>query len=84
MIEKAIFLYKTALLEVNVNTNSMESIKWNYHKERRFASNYFIYLKILFQYIRTSYSRFDVPTTQMSIFLLFVSDGVLLEGDFSL
>ena len=29
-------------------------------------------------------SWFDVPTTQMSIFILFVSAGVLFDGAFSL
>ena len=34
--------------------------------------------------LRTSYikSCFDVPTTQMSIFIYFVSTGTLFEGDF--
>ena len=36
--------------EANVKTNKMVSTKWTYHKER-FASNYFIFLKILFQFI---------------------------------
>ena len=49
-IIKAMFLYKTALLEANVKTNRMWNIKLNYHIERRFVSNYFIFLKILFQY----------------------------------
>ena len=37
-IEDAIFLYKTSLSEANVKTNRMGSTKWDYHKERRFAS----------------------------------------------
>ena len=45
--ENTIFLYKTVLLEANVKTNRVGSTKWAYHKERRFASNYFIFLKIL-------------------------------------
>ena len=49
-IENASFLYKTALSEANVKTNRMGSTKWTYHKERSFASNYFIFLKILFQF----------------------------------
>ena len=47
---KTIFLYKTALSEANVKTNRMVSAKWNYHKERCIASNYFTFLEILFQY----------------------------------
>ena len=36
--------------------------------------------------LRTSFlkSWFNVPTTQMSVLILFVSAGVLFEGDFSL
>ena len=49
-IENAIFLYKTALSEANVKTNRMGSTKLSYHKERRFARNYFTFSKILFQY----------------------------------
>ena len=47
-IENALFPYKTAISEANVKTNRMVSTKWIYHKERSFASNYFIFLKILF------------------------------------
>ena len=49
-IENASFPYKTAISEANVKTNRMVSTKWTYHKERSFASNYFIVLKILFQF----------------------------------
>ena len=56
----------------------MVSTKWTYHKDWSFANNYFIFVKILFQsenlFIK---SRFDLPTIQMSIFILFVSAGVL-------
>ena len=45
-IENASFPYKVAISEANVKTNGMVSTKW---KERSFASNYFIVLKILFQ-----------------------------------
>ena len=48
-IENAAFPYIAALSEVNVMTNRMGSTKLTYHKERIFASNYFIFLKILFQ-----------------------------------
>ena len=33
----------------NVKTNRMMSTKCTYHKEQSFASNYFIFMKILFQ-----------------------------------
>ena len=78
--ENASFPYKTAISEANVTTNRMVSTKWTYHKEWSLVSNYFIFLKILFQFK----SYFDGPTTQMSIFLLFVSAGHLYEGAFFL
>ena len=47
-IEYTLFTYKTAISEANVKTNRMVSTKWTYQKERSFASNYYIILKILF------------------------------------
>ena len=44
-IENASFSYKTAIPEANVKTNKIVSTKWTYHKERSFASNYFIFLE---------------------------------------
>ena len=49
-IENASYPYKTTISEANVKTNRMVNTKWTYHKERSFASNYFIFLKILFQF----------------------------------
>ena len=49
-IENLSFLYKTAMSEANVKTNRIVSTKWTYNKEQNFASNYFIFLKILFQF----------------------------------
>ena len=49
-IEKASFPYKTAISEANVKTNRMVATKWAYHRERSFTSNYFILLKVLFQF----------------------------------
>ena len=49
-IEKASFPYKTDISEANVKTNRMVTTKWAYHRERSFASNYFIFLKVLFQF----------------------------------
>ena len=40
-IEKASFLYKSAILEANVKANKMVITKWVYDRERSFASNYF-------------------------------------------
>ena len=44
-IQNASFPYKFATS--NVKTNKMVTTKLTYHKERSFASNYFIFLKIL-------------------------------------
>ena len=49
-IENASFPHKTGLSEANVKTDKMVTTKWTNHKERGFASNYFIFLKILFQF----------------------------------
>ena len=49
-IENASFPYKTAISEANIKTNKMVTTKWSYQKEQSFASNYFIFLKILFQF----------------------------------
>ena len=43
-IENASFPYKTAISEANFQTNRMVNKEWS------FASNYFIFLKILFQF----------------------------------
>ena len=60
----------------------MGSTKGTYHKERSFTSNYFIFLKILFQESLIK-SWFDVSTTQV-IFIIFISAGVSFKGAFSL
>ena len=49
-IENASFPYKTAVSEANVKANKMVTTKCTYQKERSFADNYFIFLKILFQF----------------------------------
>ena len=49
-IEWVSFPYKTAISEANVKRYRMVSRKWTYHKEWNFASNYLIFLKILFQF----------------------------------
>ena len=83
-IESATFPYKTALSEANVKTNRMGSTKWAYHKERGFASNYFHYFRNFIFILALIRSWFVVPTTRISIFILFVRAGVLLEGTISL
>ena len=47
-IKNASFPYKSVMSEANVKTNRMVNTKWTYHKEWSFASNYAIFLKILF------------------------------------
>ena len=49
-IEKASFPYKTATSEANVKTNRVVTTKWASQRELTFASNYFIFLKVLFQF----------------------------------
>ena len=49
-VENASFPYKTALSPADVETNTMVTTKWTYHKERSFSSNYFILFRILFQF----------------------------------
>ena len=47
---KCIISLQEAISKANVKTNRMMSTKWTYHKERGFVRNYFIFLKILFQF----------------------------------
>ena len=80
-IENKKVSYKTVLSEANEKTNKMGNTKWIYHKVWSFASSNF--LKILFQFYNfTAKSWFDVPPTQMSIFILFESAEVLFEVSF--
>ena len=80
-IEKISFPYKTAISEANVKTNRMVTTKWVYHRERSFASNYFTFLKVLFQFKNL---LFNVSTAQTLIVVLFLSARVLFDGAFSL
>ena len=45
-IKSAIFSYETALSKANFKKNRMRTTKWTYHKERSFATGYFIFLKV--------------------------------------
>ena len=49
-IEKASFPYKTVVSEANVKANRMVTTKWAHDREQSFASNYFIFLKVLFRF----------------------------------
>ena len=40
-IENAPFPFKTVISEANAKTNKMDTTRWTYLKERRFASKYF-------------------------------------------
>ena len=82
--ENVLFLYKTAISEANVKTNGTVSKKWTFHKERSFASNYFTFFEIFVSVYEPLIKRwFHVPMTQMPIFLLFVSAGVLFDRCFT-
>ena len=66
-IENASFSYKTTMLKANDKLNRMVSTKWVYHIEGSFASIYFIFLKILFQFknllkrVGSMYQRLKYP-----------------------
>ena len=45
-IKSAIFSYETALSKANFKKKRMRTTKWTYHKERSFATGYFIFLKV--------------------------------------
>ena len=71
------------LEEANVKTNRMGGTKWTNHWEQSLSRNYFIYL-LTFFVVSESFTKiwFDVPTTQISIFILSVTIEVLLQGHF--
>ena len=84
-IESVTFPCKTAISEANVKANRMGSTKWTYHKECSFTSNCFTFFENFISVEEPiTNSWFEVPTTQMFIFILFVSAGVSFEGAFSL
>ena len=84
-IENASFPYKTAISEANVKTNRMITTKWAYHRERSFASNYFIFFESCVSVLEPLINNwFDVPTAQRPIFALFLRAEVLFDGAFSL
>ena len=56
-VKNASFQFKNDISEANVKTKRMVSTKWTYQKERNFASNYFIFLKILLQFLFQFYFR---------------------------
>ena len=84
-IKNVSFPYRIAVSKTNVKINRMVSTKSTFHKEECFVSNYVIFLKILFQ-LKNLFKKswFDVPTAQISIFILSVSAGLFFHGAFSL
>ena len=85
MIGNAIFSCKTAPSEDNVNTNRMGSTRWNYHKERNVASNYFSFSKILFQFNKLIWKVDLMHQLSKCLYsYFFESVGVLFEVAFSL
>ena len=76
-IENTSFPFKTALSEANVKANRMATTKWIYRKEWGFANNYWSFFGKFVPVLEPlKKSKFDVPMTQMSIFIFFVSAGV--------
>ena len=71
-IENALFPYKTTISQPKVKTNGMMTAKLTCHKERSFASNCFIFLKILLQF-KNPLQRVDLmyhqPNCPYSYFL---------------
>ena len=59
------------------------STKLTYYKERSFTSKYLIFMIIASVYKPLIKSLFDVPTIQMSIFVLFVSARDLFGSAYS-
>ena len=66
-IENASFPYKTAMSEPTVKVNRMRSTKWTNHKERSFAGNYFIFLKLFCFSLRTSYKELIWCTNYLNV-----------------
>ena len=63
--------YIISIQNCHIKTNKALSTKWTYHKERSFASSYFIFSKILFQF-KASYKELiwctNDPTAHIPIF----------------
>ena len=67
-IENTSFPYKTAISEANVKTNKMVTTKSTYRKECNFSGNYFIFLKILFQF-KNSYKEMICCTNNPKVYI---------------
>ena len=87
--ESATFPYKTASSKANVRTNCVGSTTWSYQKERIFTTNCFIFFLFFFFFenliwVPLTNSWFNLPISQMPIFILFVSVRVLFKVVFFL
>ena len=84
-IENASFPCKTAVSDANIKTNRMVSTTWTYHKQRTFASNYFVFCKLCLS-LRTTYKELIWCTSKTNAHIrsTLVSAGVLFDGAFSL
>ena len=85
-IESTSFPYKTAISEANVKINRMLATKWTYRKERSFASNYFMFLKICFS-LRICYRELVLctnnPNAHIHTFCKFHRKTPVLESLFN-
>ena len=67
-IENTTFRNTTTLPEANVKTNRMGSTKLTHHKERSFASNYFIFTKSFFS-VKISYKELIWCTNYSGVYI---------------
>ena len=76
-VESAKFPHKFDLSKANVKANRMGCTKWTYHNKGSLVTNYNFCSG-------ASKSWFNVPISQVLIFIIFVRVWVLFEGMFSL
>ena len=82
---KRIISIKNCHIRSQCETNRMMNTKWAYHKERSFASNYFIFLKICFN-LKTNYKELIWCTNNPNVHsrTFCKRTGVLFDGAFTL
>ena len=66
MMKNTTFHYKTVLSKTNVKRNKIGSTKRAYHLKWGLFTNYFMFLKIYFEYVVILMSKY--PNVQMHIF----------------
>ena len=84
MIGNATFPYKPALSKANIKAIRTRSTKWTLLKEQYLPATNLCFGNLLQVRKPLISSWFNVSTTQLSIFVLFVSAWDLFEGVFSL